>query len=318
MRVGIVGAGMAGLACAERLAAKGAAVVLFDKGHGPGGRMSTRRMPTPLGEAAFDHGAQYFTARDPGFAARVNAWEAAGVTARWPAAGHDAWVGTPGMNAPVRAMAARHDVRWGMRVDALVAGGTWRMSGEAGRVSGAEFDEDGFDAVVIAVPAEQVAALVHAHAPTMAAEASATRSEPCWTVMAAYAERLPVAADCHKSRDAIGWAARNSAKPGRGGPEAWVLQASPAWSRGHLEETPAEVQAALLRIFAAMVGTPLPEPVAAAAHRWRYARSGASGRDMMWDAERGIGACGDWLIGPRVESAWVSGTRLAEAIVSGG
>ena len=64
-RVLIIGAGMAGLSCAAALGSVGHAVTLIDKARGPGGRMSTRRVDTPLGQAAFDHGAQYFTARDP-------------------------------------------------------------------------------------------------------------------------------------------------------------------------------------------------------------------------------------------------------------
>jgi predicted NAD/FAD-dependent oxidoreductase len=67
MRFGIVGAGMAGLACAEGLASEGHEGVLLDKGHGPHGRMSTRRMQTSAGEAHFDYGAQYFTVRDEAF-----------------------------------------------------------------------------------------------------------------------------------------------------------------------------------------------------------------------------------------------------------
>jgi predicted NAD/FAD-dependent oxidoreductase len=34
----------------------------------------------------------------------------------------------------------------------------------------------------------------------------------------------------------------------------------------------------------------------------------------MWDVNRRLGLCGDWLIGPRVEAAWMSGTALAERI----
>jgi predicted NAD/FAD-dependent oxidoreductase len=58
VRIGIVGAGIAGLACAQGLVRHGHDVVLFDKGRGPGGRMSTRRMETPRGLAHIDHGAQ--------------------------------------------------------------------------------------------------------------------------------------------------------------------------------------------------------------------------------------------------------------------
>ena len=67
MTIAIIGAGMAGLSAALALKAAGRNPVLFDKGRGPGGRMSARRAQTPLGEVRFDHGAQFFTARDPDF-----------------------------------------------------------------------------------------------------------------------------------------------------------------------------------------------------------------------------------------------------------
>lgn len=310
MRIGIVGAGMAGLACAEGLVANDHAVVLFDKGRGPGGRMSTRRLPIPMGEASFDHGAQYFTARDAGFAARVAVWSASGIAARWPAAGADAWVGVPGMNAPVRDMAERLDVRWNTPVQALSRGRGWRLTGPVS-------NEDGFDAVVLAVPAEQAAPFAADHDADIAASAAATRSEPCWTVMAAFADRLPPREDVLRDHGPIGWAARNSAKPGREGPETWVVQASPAWSHAHLEDESDAVRAALLDALADAIGAPLPPPIVADAHRWRYARSGALGAGMLWNPALRLGACGDWLLGPRVESAWLSGTRLATAIANG-
>ncbi len=43
MRIGTIGAGMAGLSCTQALCHQGYDVVMFDKGRGPGGRMSTRR-----------------------------------------------------------------------------------------------------------------------------------------------------------------------------------------------------------------------------------------------------------------------------------
>jgi renalase len=78
-RVAVVGAGMAGLACARALADAGIAVVCIDKSRGPSGRLATRRADG----WQFDHGAQYFTARDPGFRAQVHEWLQAGVAARW-------------------------------------------------------------------------------------------------------------------------------------------------------------------------------------------------------------------------------------------
>ena len=79
-RVAVIGAGLAGLHAARRLHDAGAEVRVFDKARGSGGRMSTRR--TDFG--AFDHGAQYFTARDPRFRAQVEKWVASGAAAPWP------------------------------------------------------------------------------------------------------------------------------------------------------------------------------------------------------------------------------------------
>ena len=82
--------------------------------------MSTRRLDTAAGQVSFDHGAQYFTVRDQAFQTVVNQWQDHGIAARWHGAGPDAWVGVPAMNAPIKALAARHDVTWSLRIDALV------------------------------------------------------------------------------------------------------------------------------------------------------------------------------------------------------
>jgi predicted NAD/FAD-dependent oxidoreductase len=310
MRIGIIGAGMAGLACAEHLSNNGHDVVLFDKGRGPGGRMSTRRIATSLGTAFFDHGAQYFTIRDSAFRRRVDAWTGLGLVAPWPSAGTDAYVGVPAMNAPVRQMAEGQSVRWATLVTSIEnAGDGWRLILE-------QASPIGVDVAIVATPAEQAASLLTPPAPALAARA-AVPSAPCWTLMAAFAEALPTAPDCLRGSEAdtIGWAARNNLKPGRTGPEAWVLQAGPDWSRQYLEADTDWIAATLLAAFSARLGGDLPPPIACLTHRWRYARAGAEGSGALWDANRRLGLCGDWLIGPRVEAAWMSGTRLAERIL---
>ena len=308
--VAIIGAGMAGLACATRLGEAGLAVQLFDKGRGPGGRMSTRRLETALGQASFDHGAQYFTARGAGFSARVAQWVQQGVAAPWPAAGDGAYVGVPGMNAPIKALAADQSVAWQFRIEALLADEAgWRLIGPAGPTRA-------FSAVVAALPAEQAADLLAEVDQDMAAKASGSSTQPCWTVMAAFAERLPFQADTLRDLGPLGWAARNVSKPGRSGPETWVLQGSPDWSRDHLEASGETVSAILLAALAEAMGGPLPSPMALEAHRWRYARS-ASGTDgALWSSGARFGCCGDWLIGPRVECAWDSGVALADRIIA--
>ena len=309
MRIAIVGAGMAGLACAEALRAAAHDVVLFDKGARPGGRMSTKIIPTPLGDASFDYGAQYFVARTPALRAIVDRWEQDNIVAPWPAAGADAWVGVPGMSAPLIAMASHGDVRWSARVETLA-----RRS-DGWHLRGARVEADGFDAVVVAAPAEQAAPLVRTFDPRLAAAADSQKSDPCWTVMAAFSSDLPIAADVIEDAGVIGWAARNTSKPGRTAVEAWVIQASPGWSVAHLEDDGDAVTTMLLDAFARTTGV-VAQPIATSAHRWRYARSARSDQGCLWNGELALGLCGDWLSGPRVEAAWQSGTALAAAMIA--
>jgi predicted NAD/FAD-dependent oxidoreductase len=215
-RVAVVGAGLAGLACARALAADGAQVTVLEKSRGPGGRAATRVTARdgdghPASDAlAFDHGAQYATARDARFVGQLEAWRALGVAAEWEGrivalaggavrpAGDAArpvrrWVGVPGMHAFGRALAAHagmHGVTLarGVRVTVVqgaagAAGARWTLGDEAGAAHGP------FDAVIVAVPAPQAAPLLAA-VPSLAARAAAVPMTPCWSAMLAVAEPL--------------------------------------------------------------------------------------------------------------------------------
>ena len=53
-------------------------------------------------------------------------------------------------------------------------------------------------------------------------------------------------------------------------------------------------------------------PAYAAVQRWRYALADAPlGVAALWDADAGLGVCGDWCLGARVEAAYDSGRILA-------
>ena len=306
MEFAIIGAGMAGLSCADMLSADGHSVTLFDKGRGAGGRMSTRRLQTSLGEVTFDHGAQYFTARDPAFRHLVGEWGELGISAPWPPAGADAWVGVPGMNAIVKQMATSHPVAWGHLVSGMLrkTGGWWLMA-DAGEIGP-------FDAVVLAIPAEQAAAMLALHDFAMARIALMARSQPCWTGMFVFDRPLEGLPTVIRNSGDIAWATRNSAKPGRPEPESWVVQASAAWSSARLEMTADDVTGLLLGALSQAAGAGLPQPVTATAHRWRFALSAGTGDGALWNRDLRLGVCGDWLLGPRVECAWLSGRMLAQ------
>jgi predicted NAD/FAD-dependent oxidoreductase len=304
----IIGGGMSGLSAAMALAALGQRIIVLDKGRGPGGRMAARRVELAGAQVSFDHGAQYFTARDPAFQAQVAAWETAGVAARWPAAGEEALVGTPGMNAPIRAMVAGLDVRWGVRAERLWRDGIrWHV--DAGELSVTAAT------VLVAAPAEQAAVLLAEPAPDLAALAASITSAPCWAVMAAFGARLGLPDTFRSDTAPISWAARNSAKPGRGGGETWVIHASADRSLELIDLPKDEAATALLADFFAATGTAPAEPTHCDAHRWLYALPKAlAGEGARFDPDLRIGIAGDYCHSPRVEGAWLSGHRLATMV----
>jgi len=108
----IIGSGLAGLSAANRLTAQGLSVTVIDKGRGVGGRLAARR----IGDAVFDHGAQFFTARSEQFKTCVNQWIKSGVAEQWYQSypgqpnGHPRYRGVPTMVSVAKYLAKDHTV----------------------------------------------------------------------------------------------------------------------------------------------------------------------------------------------------------------
>ena len=319
-KVGVVGAGVSGLVCARELVRRGFDVNVFDKGRVPGGRTATR-MPEP--GLAYDHGAQYFTARDPRFRELTADWLARGVVAEWPGrivrledgavidtSPQPRYVGVPGMSAMAADLAAGILVRTGTRITAATRGPDgWTI------VTDDEETVGPFDSLVVTAPAPQLRELLGSH--PFGAAAAMVRMTPCWAVMVAFESRLEVAWDgafVHSSP--LAWVARNSSKPGRDGEtDCWVLHASPDWSAANVEAAPDDVAKELIGAFSLAVAERLPPPCYLMAHRWRYSHGADPiDRRILFDRERGLVVCGDWLAGGRVEGAFLAAVRAAEAI----
>src|SRR5687768_15077050 len=79
MTVVVIGAGVAGLACARALRDAGVPVRVLERAAAPGGRLGG----DVLDGRPVDLGAAYFTASDPGFAAVVSRWQERGLAHPW-------------------------------------------------------------------------------------------------------------------------------------------------------------------------------------------------------------------------------------------
>lgn len=335
----IIGAGVSATALALRLAATDVGektqseltITLVDKSRGVGGRMATRRRDG----FAFDHGAQFFTARSAEFRALIEAEMARGTVAEWrprlttlekqrPAYKREwfepHYVAAPSMTALCKSALGQlsergaAELRLGAQVTSLersdgAAGARWRaMCGDEPLGS--------YDFVVSAAPCRQTE-LLFAGTGFAGTEAMARASHlPCFSLMVGL-ERMPeLNFDLAVVKQSpIALIVANDSKPGRIGRGSLLVHSDNEWARDHLEDDLASVQAHLLGELSALV------PIEAEAlshvdlHRWRFAKTElAADDDFLLDAPNALAACGDWCLGGRVEDAFLSGYRLGDAL----
>jgi photolyase PhrII len=320
-RIGVVGAGMTGLTAARTLSDQGHDVVVVEKARGPGGRMSTRRNA----ELRFDHGAQYFTARDPRFLRHVMAWQERGLVAAWDARiatigdrdgsktsqSAERFVAIPGMSAICRELASElADCRfdWAVRdLEQLERG--WMLTSKDGQTLEC-------DALVVTTPPEQARALLAD--PEVGALISGVEMMPCWALMLVLDKPLFAEHDAaFVNQGPLSWVASQPSRPGRPAANAWVLHASPQWSAMHLEKPADEVRDLLLEAAREL---PLAQSFtveSAVAHRWRYALARQPlDCGAIWLGAKSLALAGDWCHGSRVEGAFLSGVAAAGRIMA--
>jgi predicted NAD/FAD-dependent oxidoreductase len=317
--VAVIGAGIAGLACASTLQAAGLEVKVFEKSRGVGGRMSTRRADG----WQCDHGAQYFTASDPAFIDEVQRWLVAGAAAPWPMRlasigpqrtitmcnGSGRYVGTPRMTSPAAFLAESLSIRLHTTVNTIERrDGLWHLSSlEHGALG------HGVDGLVLAAPAPQTAHLARGRGMSFEARIAHATMLPCWAVMAQTNDTDPGFDAAFIEGSPLSWIACNNSKPRRDGQRTWLLHASAPWSQRHLEEPEEIVISELAAVFREITGLSI---LTRTAHRWRYALGDASLTEgFLFDPDLQVGACGDWAHSNRVQGAWLSGRLLAREIL---
>ena len=313
LSVGIIGAGVAGLTCAGELRDR-CDITLLDKGPGIGGRVATRRG----NGVRFTHGAQSLPASTAAMQQRVDAWQSAGVIEQWtgryvhwtdgrakPADdGRARYVGVGGMSALPKHLAGGLNVLTSCtiaRVESNPAG--WLAHDAEGASHGP------FDVLIITAPPAQASLLIGTTDPFTHALHRA-RLLPTWAFMIQTDPSSEIAFDAARVQDReIVWAMRNPEPTSHRSSCAWVAHAGNAWSQTHLDHTPEQVVALARETLAQLLGDGILQIVA---HRWRYAHCDVPvAAECLWDSVRRLGLCGDWCVGPKIESAVLSGRAMA-------
>jgi predicted NAD/FAD-dependent oxidoreductase len=310
-RIGIVGAGIAGAACAGVLAAAGCKVSVFDKARGVGGRLATRRLEH--GWATF--GCPLLSAQRKAFGQQLQTWLDASALA---AAGHavqgNSAQGWRRLALPqhyrsviepsrlLRVLLGEARLRLTAQVAAVTASTITLADGES---------ISGFDYVIVAVPAPQAAMLLAAHA-GLQHELAALAYEPRWTFLMRWDGGI--AADVIVFDDSL---LQRAVRQHAAAPGLWAVHATRLFSETYRDSSLEEVTTRAASALVGLVGLAQPIDVVAS-HRWLYAQADAAlNRPFLYDPVSAIAVIGDGIAQGDLESAWESGVAFATALLDG-
>jgi hypothetical protein len=282
----VVGAGIAGLACARELVDAGVPVRVLERSGEPGGRMAS----VERGGRQVDIGAAYVTADDAAFHGRLQTWRIDGLAHPWTDTfrGQDGpattrWSAPGGLRSLAREMSRELEIRFRTEVTELP---------EA-------------EAVVLAMPGPQALRI---------ADIPAAREQiwsPVVTAILTYAERSwpPFAGAFVNDHPVLATVCDDGDRRGDLAP-VLVAQSTPAFAGGHpgdsapVAELLAEAVAEALSIDAKpdveLIHWPEAQP-----------RPGHGG----FARQGNVYLAGDAFGRPRVQTAWLSGRAAARDIV---
>jgi len=325
----IVGAGAAGLAAANVLIGEGVNVTVLDKARGVGGRLATRRITTDhenAGQATFDHGAQFFTARSDAFKDAVAQWQEAGVVREWFCGQpgnvsspdeHPRYYGVSGMTAIAKYMARdvmvelnQTVVRLEHREDSwfgVTTGGT-EFSGRS---------------LILTPPVPQSLEFLRAGGIELTEKDSTAlgeiRYEPCICVMAQLNGPSAILAPGAMRLDGgpVAWLADNYLKGVSQVTGAVTIHATPEWSREHYNDGDEALTKQLCESVRELLGA---EVVATQIRRWRYSKAVGlyPAACLLAESVPPLVFAGDAFASTgiaNVESAMLSGIAAAQSVL---
>lgn len=310
----IVGAGMAGLTAAFDLQKAGHNVLVIDKGRSLGGRLASRR----IGQATFDHGAQFITTREPRFSTVIEGMLKMGVVEEWyrnfpgGSEGHPRWRGKPAMTAVPNYLA--RDLKVILERKAVLL-----HRDPEGWITTLDNGEKVYArAVVLTPPVPQSLLLLDTSEVVLSSETrmrlESLQYECCLAVMAVLdgPTRIPSPGGMALTEGHVAWIADNEMK-GVSTTPAVTLHAKAAFSLERWDRDRNESGRELLRDAMLWLGS---DVLGFEVHGWRYSKPIRVDENpyMILSQFPALILAGDAFGGQRVEGAALSGWAAADTL----
>ena len=318
MKIVVVGAGISGSVCAWRLAKEGHEVTLVEKGRGVGGRMATRRMEG----ARIDHGAQFFTVRDPRMEELLSLWQDENAVVPWydhiPGRSDiprgQRYRGTEGMTSPAKVLAKEFKVETSFFLQRIQRKDkTWTLDEKDASQRTLEADH-----LVITIPSVQLLELFQRSDYELDYDSMnrlrSIRHTRCLAVLGIMdrSSSLKYPGTLTHPVPEIDWISDNQVK-GISHEPSCTIHASDEYSQKFWDAPDSERVPLLLSVAQEYLQVKI---TSWSSHRWGFAKPVVTfGSTHLHSQERGISLAGDGFGGERIEKAAMSGWDAADAII---
>ena len=314
INIGVIGAGMAGITCANYLFSKGFKVTVYEKSRGLGGRMATKRINSEL---SIDHGVQYINVNTPAFKKYLDQCISNGYAEHWAPSGMDAqylnqnkiFVGVPGMSSLLKMNSKELNIKFSLKVENIKKiKEKWIVSFEDSEL------REQFDLLVFAIPPIQVNQIIQGE-DVLLKELSTVEIDPCWSLILITRNKL----NCNDYNkfysNNIASIVYNSSKPKRNKlSNSYIIHSSPDWTNKNLLLERNEIELKIINILENQLNQKI-EIEYIKAHRWLYAQTKVPlGKSFLKNKDSTLYIGGDWCLGANVQAAFNSGLEIAEFI----
>ena len=316
----VIGSGISGATIANLLNKK-FQVNLYDKGRGPGGRASFKRVK---GQIGFDHGTQYFSPKTIEFKKFVNRLIKIKILKKWSGnhiflnpkkkenKKHIKIIGKKGNNDICKFLLKKVKCFYQSEVKKIYyKNKLWFLLFTDGKIRT-------YKAVILTCPFPQLKKLSEKFINNTFIKRK-LKMDANITVMIAIKKNKKSPSSFLFDDPVLGWAGNeNTKKRFKSKYDLWTLQSTFKWANKNIDKNKKNLKKnskILIDKFFKLTKIKKTKVIYSINHGWKYSSNSKPLKiRSYWDPQKKIGVCADWFIGPRLESGWISAHDLFKKI----
>ena len=316
----VIGSGISGSTIANLLNKK-YQVSLYDKGRGPGGRASFKRIKGKIG---FDHGTQYISPKTSEFKNFTNKLIKKKILKRWTGKHiflnlkkkenkkHIKIIGQHGNNDICKYLLKKIKYYYQSEVKKIYyKDKLWFLLFSDGKVKS-------FKGIVLTCPFPQLSKLSKKFINNSFIRKK-LKMDANITVMIAIKKIKNLPSSFLFDDPVLGWAGNeNTKKRFKSKYDLWTLQSTFKWANKNIDKNKKNLKKnskILIDKFFKLTNIKKTKIIYSINHGWKYSSNSKPLKiKSFWDPSKKIGVCADWFIGPRLESGWLSAHDLFKKI----